>query len=174
MSRLKAYIGLTCKAGGFNEVLKKLLHQHLIDQRDIFLLFGPVDILIRLANLKSLEEFIEKYFNPVRLIGAEENLVTKTLSFIVVAEGTTLAESPFAFVFLNAQPKHLDNVHRTLLSFPEVLSADTVFGPYDIICAAKAVDQMDLLCTVTKIQEIIGVENSVTSIVSPIPIFPEW
>jgi len=172
--RLKAYIGLTCKAGGFNEVLKKLLHQHLIDPKDIFLLFGPVDILIRFANLKSLEEFIEKYFNPVRLIGAEENLITKTLSFIVAREGPSSAESPFAVVFLNVQPMHLESVHQTLLSFPEVLSADIVFGPYDIICSVRAVDQMDLLCTVTKIQEILGVENSVTSIVSPIPLFPEW
>ncbi|MGB9841964.1 MAG: Lrp/AsnC family transcriptional regulator [Candidatus Bathyarchaeales archaeon] len=171
---MKAYIGLTCKAGGFNEVLKKLLHQQLIDPRDIFLLFGPVDILIRFANIQSLEEFIEKYFNPVRLIGAEENLITKTLSFIVAKEGPSIAESPFAFVFLNVQPKNLESVHRTLLSFPEVISVDTVFGPYDIICSVKAVDQMDLLCTVTRIQEVPGVENSVTSIVSPIPLFPEW
>ncbi|MCX8153632.1 MAG: Lrp/AsnC ligand binding domain-containing protein [Candidatus Bathyarchaeota archaeon] len=171
---MKAYIGLTCKAGGFSEVLKKLLHQQLIDQQDIFLLFGPFDILIKIANLQSLEEFIEKYFNPVRLIGVEDNLITKTLSFIVATEGPSISESPFAFVFLNVQPKHLDNVHRKLLGFPEVLSADTVFGPYDIICSVKALDQMDLLCTVTKIQEIPGVENSVTSVVSPIPIFPEW
>jgi hypothetical protein len=171
---LKAYIGLTCKPGGFNDVLKTLLTKKLIDQRDIFLLFGPVDILIRFVNLKSLDEFIEKWFNPIRMIGAEDDLITKTLSFIVISEGPLITESPFAFVFLNAQPKNLSNVQKSLQYLPEVLSADTVFGPYDLVCSVKANDQMELLCIVTKIQEISGVENSVTSIVSPIPIFPEW
>lgn len=140
----------------------------------MFLLFGSVDILIRFVNLKSLDEFIEKWFNPVRMIGAEEDLITKTLSLIVISEGPLITEKPFAFVFLNAQPKNLENVQKSLLNIPEVLSADTVFGPYDVICSVKANDQMDLLCIVTKIQEIPGVENSVTSIVSPIQIFPEW
>ena len=171
---MKAYIGLTCKPGGFNEVLKALLTKKFIDQQDIFLLFGPVDILIRFVNLKSLEEFIEKWFNPVRMIGAEEDLITKTLSLIVISEGPLVTEKPFAFVFLNTQPKNLENVQKSILNFPEVLSADTVFGPYDVICSVKANDQMDLLCTVTKIQEVPGVENSMTSIVSPINVFPEW
>jgi hypothetical protein len=171
---LKAYIGLTCKPGAFNEVLKKLMHQQFIDQQDIFLLFGPVDILIRLVNLKSLDELIEKWFNPVRMIGAEEDLITKTLSLIVISKGPLLTERPFAFVFLNVKPKNLENVRQSLLTFPEVLSADTVFGPHDVICSVKAADQMDLLCIVTKIQEIPGVECSVTSIISPIKIFPEW
>jgi DNA-binding Lrp family transcriptional regulator len=170
---LKAYIGLTCKPGAFNQVLEKLLHQ-FIDQQDMFLLFGPVDILIRFVNLKNLDEFIEKRFNPVRMIGAEEDLITKTLSLVVISEGPLITEKPFAFIFLNAQPKNLENVQKSLLTFPEVLSADTVFGPYDVICSVKANDQMDLLCIVTKIQEIPGVENSVTSIVSPIKICPEW
>jgi hypothetical protein len=167
-------MGLTCKPGAFDDVLKKLLHQQLIDQQDIFLLFGPVDILIRFANLESLDEFIEKRFNPVRMIGAKEDMITKTLSLIVISEGPLLAERPFAFVFLNTQPKNLDNVQKILLTFPDVLSADTVFGPYDVICSIKAHDQMDLLCIVTKIQEVPGVESSVTSLVSPTKILPEW
>jgi DNA-binding Lrp family transcriptional regulator len=171
---MKAYIGLTCKPGGFNEVLKALIAKKFIDQQDLFLLFGPVDILIRFVDLKSVDEFTEKWFNPVRTIGAEDDLITKTLSFIVISEGPLVTERPFAFLFLNTQPKNLENVQKSLLSFPEVLSADTVFGPYDVICSVKANDQMDLVCTVAKIQEIPGVENSVTSIVSPIPIFPEW
>jgi hypothetical protein len=171
---LKAYIGLTCKPGGFNEVLKALLTKRFIDQQDLFLLFGPVDILIRFVNLKSLDEFTEKWFNPVRMIGAEEDLITKTLSLVVISEGPLVTEKPFAFVFLNTQPKNLEKVQKSLIAFPEVLSADTVFGPYDMICSVKAIDQMDLLCTVTKIQELSGVENSVTSIVSPINVFPEW
>ena len=155
-------------------MLKTLLTKKLIDQRDIFLLFGPVDILIRFVNLKSLDEFIENWFNPIRMIGAEDDLITKTLSFIVISEGPLITERPFAFVFLNTQPKNLSNVQKSLQYLPEVLSADTVFGSYDLVCSVKANDQMDLLCIVTKIQEIPGVENSVTSIVSPIPIFPEW
>ena len=170
---MKAYMGLTCKPGSYNEVLKKLINLHL-DQQDIFLLFGPVDIFIRFIGLKSLDEFIEKWFNSVRMLGAEEDLITKTLSLIAISEGPFLAERPYAFIFLNTQPKNLDTVQKSILSFPEVLSADTVFGPYDVICSVKAKDQADLERIVSKIQKISGIESSMTSIVSPIRILPDW
>jgi hypothetical protein len=60
-----------------------------------------------------------------------------------------------------------------LLKIPNVLSADSVFGPY-IICAVKARDHTELEQTVLNIQKIQGVESSITSIISPIKVLPEW
>jgi hypothetical protein len=171
---MKAYMGLTCKSGAYNEVLKKLLLGLQIDQQNVFLLFGPVDILIQFNDLENMDDFVQNWFNKVKMVGAEENLLTKTLSLIVISEGRLPSERPFAFLFLNAQPKNLENVQRSLLAFPEVLSADTVFGPYDLICSVKANGQEDLARTVLAIQRIAGVESSVTSIVSPIRVLPDW
>jgi nitrate reductase NapAB chaperone NapD len=171
---MKAYMGLTCKSGAYNEVLKKLLFSLHIDQQNVFLLFGPVDILVQFNEIKDLDDFVQNWFNKVKMIGAEENLLTKTLSLIVISEGRLPAERPFAFLFLNAQPKNLENVQKSLLEFPEVLSADTVFGPYDVICSVKAKNQEELERTVSAIQRISGVESSVTSIVSSIRVLPDW
>ena len=77
-------------------------------------------------------------------------------------------------MFLNIQPKNLENVRENLLNMPEVLSADSVFGPYDIICSVKTTDQIQLERAVGRIQKITGVESSMTSIVSPIPVLPDW
>ena len=164
---MKAFMGLSCKAGLYTEVLMKLLDLGIF-HRDIFLLFGPVDILVRFSGLKSLDEFIEKSFNRVRMIGAEEDLITKTLSLVVISEGPLLSEKPFAFIFLNTQPKNLENVRKTLLNIPEVLSADSVFGPFDVICSVKANDQIDLERIVSNIQKIPGSVSSMTSIVASI------
>ena len=171
---MKAYMGLTCKSGAYSEVLKKLLFGLQLDQKNVFLLFGPVDILIQFNNLENLDDFVQNWFNKVKMIGAEENLLAKTLSLIVISEGRLPSEKPFAFLFLNVQPKNLENVQRSLLAFPEVLSADTVFGPYDLICSVRAKGQEELEVTVSAIQKIAGVEGSVTSIVSPIRVLPDW
>jgi nitrate reductase NapAB chaperone NapD len=140
----------------------------------VFLLFGPVDILIRFANLANVEEFVEKWVTPIRMIGAEDDLIAKTMSLIVAFEGPTLAEKPFAFLFLNTKPQYVEDVRKKLLSLPEILSADTVLGPFDVICSIKAEDHEDLETSVLLIQQITGVESSVTSIVSPKKVLPDW
>jgi nitrate reductase NapAB chaperone NapD len=167
-------MGLTCKPGAYNEVLKKLIFGLQLDQRNIFLLFGPIDILIQFNNLENLDDFVQNCFNKVKMVGAEENLLTKTLSLIVVSEGRLQSERPFAFLFLNAQPKNVENIQRTLLLFPEMLSADIVFGPYDLICSVRANGQEELERTISAVQSIPGVEGSVTSIVSTIRVLPDW
>ena len=167
-------MGLTCKLGAYNEVLKKLIFGLQLDQRNIFLLFGPIDILIQFNNLENLDDFVQNCFNKVKMVGAEENLLTKTLSLIVVSEGRLQSERPFAFLFLNAQPKNVENIQRTLLLFPEMLSADIVFGPYDLICSVRANGQEELERTISAVQSIPGVEGSVTSIVSTIRVLPDW
>lgn len=149
--KMKAYMSLTCKAGAYDRVMRELLELN-IPKDDIFPLYGPVDILVQFTGLKSLVEFIEELFNPVRKIGAKEDLITRTLTFIVISEGPLLVEEPFAFLLLSTQPQNLENVHRALLNIPEVLSADTVFGPYDVICAVRAKDVVDLDRTISKIR----------------------
>lgn len=174
-------MGLTCKVGAHTEVLKRLLNLCIhgedrvcLYEQDIFLLFGPIDILIQFSGLRSLDEFIEKSFNPIRLLGAEEDLITKTLSLIVILEGPPLIEKPFAFVFINTKPKNLEEAQTKLLKIPNVLTADGVLGPYDIICAVKAKDHTELEQTILNIQNIPGVESLITSIVAPIKVLPEW
>ena len=90
---MKAYISLTCKAGAYNRVLKDLLDLN-IPRGDIFLLFGPMDILVQFSNFKSLDEFKAKWFNPIRMIGAEEAIIAKTLTFIVISESPLFTEEP--------------------------------------------------------------------------------
>ena len=171
---MKAYMGLTCKPGSYNEVLKKLLLGLHIDQQNVFLLFGPVDILVQFADLKDLQEFTEKWFNPIRMIGADEDWIAKTVSLAVISEGPRCSEKPFAFIFLNTKPKSLETVRTKLLTIPEVLSADSVLGPFDVICAVKAADPEELENLVSVIQQISGIESSFTSIVSPIRVMPDW
>ena len=163
---MKAYMSLSYKVGAYNRVLNALLDLN-IPEGDIFLLFGPVDAMVQFKNLKDLNEFVEKWFNPVRMIGAKEELITKTLTFIVISEGPSYVEDPFAFIFLNAEPRNLEKVRKALLTIPEVLSADTVFGPYDVICPIRAKDRRDLRRILGHIQETIpGIEGSMTSVVA--------
>jgi DNA-binding Lrp family transcriptional regulator len=161
---MKAYMCLTCKVGAYNKVLEQLLKLH-IPRGDIFLLFGPFDILIQFNELKSLSEFIEKWFNPITMIGGDEALISRSMTFIVIQEGPSYVEEPFAFVFLNTKPRDLAKVQAALLKVPEVLSADTVFGPYDLICAVKAKDRADLERVISYIHKNIpGIEGSMTTI----------
>ena len=171
---MKAYMGLTCKPGSYNEVLKKLLLGFHLDQQNVHLLFGPVDILIQFPDLKDFQEFTEKYFDPIRMIGADEDMLLKTMSLVVVSEGPKLTEKPFALIFLNVKPKSLETVRKKLLTIPEVLSADSVLGPFDVICSVRAADPEELETSVSVIQQIQGIESSFTSIVSPIRVLPDW
>lgn len=166
-------MGLSCRSGYCMQIFMKLL-QKFIDQRDIFLLFGPVDILIQFNGLKSADEFTEKWFNPIRLIGSDEELITKTLSFITIAEGPEINIKPYAFVFLNTKPKNLETARKKLLSIPEVISADSVFGPYDLICSLRAEDKDELETLVLLIQQIEGVENTMTSVVAGANLIPDY
>jgi len=158
-------MALSCKVGAFNKVLDELIKLHL-SKKHVFLLFGPIDILVQFHELKSLDEFIKKWFNPIRMITAEEPLIDKTQTLIVISEGRSFAEEPYAFEFLNTQPRNLEEVQQALQTLPQVLSADTVFGPYDVICAVKARDRADLEQLVSQIQKVPHVQGSMTEIVA--------
>jgi DNA-binding Lrp family transcriptional regulator len=170
---MKAYMALSCKVGAFNKVLDELIKMnlcaHALHERepDVFLLFGPVDILVQFCELRDLDEFISKWFNPIRMMTAEEQMIDKTQTWIVISEGNSSAEQPFAFLFLNTQPRNLEEVQQALQTYPEVLSADTVFGPYDVICSVKAKDGADLQRLISQIQEKVPhIQGTMTEIVA--------
>ena len=161
---------LSCKAGAYNKVLHELMRLN-IPRGDIFLLFGPIDILVQFKGIKDIDDFVEKWFTPIRMTCCKENLVTKTMTFVVVNEGPQYAEEPFAFTFLNVQPQQLENAQNTLMSIAEVISADIVFGPYDIISPLRAKNQVDLERVISRIQGIVpGLEGAATTIVAMIRI----
>ena len=140
-----------------------------LSMKDVFLLFGPVDILVQFRELKDLDQFINKWFNPIRAITPQEPMIEKTQTLIVISEGKPYSEEPYAFLFLNTQPRNIEQVQKELQSIPNVLSADTVFGPYDVICAVKASNKEDLKRLVLKIQkEVSNIQGTVTAIVASI------
>jgi DNA-binding Lrp family transcriptional regulator len=165
---MKAYMCLTCKLGAYNKVLEELMKLN-VPRGDIFLLFGPIDVFVQFGGLKDMAEFVEKWFNPVRMIGGKEVLITKTMTFVVVKEGPSYSEEPFAFTFLNVQPRNLESVQQELLKVPEVISADIVFGPYDLICPIRAKDRADLERVISSIdRNCPGIEGAATTIVAMI------
>lgn len=163
---MKAYMGLSCKVGAFNRVLDELIKLNL-SKKEVFLLFGPVDILVQLRDLNGLDEFINKWFNPIRNITPQESLIERTQTLIVISEGKAFTEEPYAFLFLNTQPRNLEQVQEKLQEIPKVLSADTVLGPYDVIAAVRANDKEDLKQLISQIQEKVPhIQGTVTAIVA--------
>jgi DNA-binding Lrp family transcriptional regulator len=157
---------LSCKVGAKTKVLDELIKRGL-SKKDMYLLLGPAEVLIQLHGLKDLDEFISKWFNPVRTITAQEAMIDKMETLIVISEGKAFTEEPYAFLFLNTQPRNLELVQQKLQGIPKVLSADTVFGPYDVISAIKANDNKDLQLIISQIQkEVPEIQGTTTAIVA--------
>ena len=165
---MKAYMTLTCKVGAYTKVLDELIKMNL-SKKEIFLLFGPVDILVQFPGLENLNDFIENWFNPIRMLTPQEPMIEKSQTLIVISKGKQFSEEPYAFLFLNTQPRNLEKVQEALQKMPEVLSADTVFGPYDVIAAVRVRDKIELQKLIARIQkDVPHIEGTVTAIVSPI------
>ena len=157
---------ISCKVGARTKVLDELIKLGL-SKKEIYLLLGPAEIIIQIHGLTNLDEFISKWFNPIRTLTTQEGMIDKTETFIVIAEGKSFTEEPYAFLFLNTHPRNLEIVQQKLQSIPKVLSADTVFGPYDVICAVKANDNKDLQLLISQIQkEIPQIQGTTTAIVA--------
>jgi hypothetical protein len=157
---------LSCKVGAYNRVLDELIKMNL-SKKNVFLLFGPVDILVEFSGLKSLDEFVNNWFNPIRMLTPEEPMIDKTQTLIVISEGRAFSEEPYAFLFLNTQPRNLEKVQEALQNISGVLSADTVFGPYDVICAVRVGNKVELQKLIAKIQkEVPHIQGTVTAIVA--------
>jgi hypothetical protein len=152
--------------GSYTQVLQELNDLKIPKENITELLYGSIDILIQFINLQSLDEFVEKWFNPIMRINTEKVLITETLTFIVIAPGPSLTEDPFAYLFINTHPQNYEKIRETLLTTPSVLSADTVFGPYDIVCAVQAKNGTELDRLVTRIhRNIQGIKVSMIGVV---------
>lgn len=163
---MKAYMTLSCKVGAYNRVLDELIKLNL-SKKDVFLLFGPVDILVQFSGLKNLDDFISNWFDRIRVLTPEEPMINKTQTLIVISEGKPFSEEPYSFLFLNTQPRNLEKVQETLQKIPGVLSADTVFGPFDVITAVRVRNQIELEKLIAKIQkEVPHIQGTVTAIVA--------
>jgi hypothetical protein len=163
---MRAYMGLTCKAGCYNKVMKELLELE-IPKWDIFLLYGPIDVLVKFEGFNSLTEFVEKWFNPVRRVCSKERLIAKTMTYVVVIDGPSYMEEPFAFMFLNVHPVDAELAQQTLLKNPHVISADFVFGPCDLIVPVRAKNNIDLERVVSSIHsDVSGIEEAHTTVVA--------
>ena len=103
------------------------------------------------------------------MIGAEEELITETLTLVVIKESSPITEVPYAFIFVNTKPPAYEDVRRSVLAIPEVLSADLVFGPYDIVCPVRAKDRTDLERVLLDIQTSCSdIERTLTCIVKEV------
>src|SRR3990170_380276 len=159
---MRAYMGLTCKAGCYNKVIEELTKLN-IPTWDIFLLYGPIDVLVKFEGFNSLKEFVEKWFNPVRMVCAEERLIAKTMTYVVVIDGPLFMEEPFAFMFLNVHPRDVELAQQALLKNSHVISADFVFGPCDLIVPVRAKSNVDLESVVANIHcAVSGIEEAYT------------
>ena len=163
-------MALTCKSGEYNEVIEKLTEMS-IPLGNIYLLYGPIDIMVKFDDLTNIDEFITKWFNPIRNIGAEKNSIWKTMTYIVAIEGPKYAESPFAFMFLNVQPRDAEFVQKKLIALPQVISADFVFGPCDFIVPVRAKNQIDLQKAIQAVHNsVTGLAEAYTTVVAMIQI----
>ena len=159
-------MGLTCKAGCYNKVMAELTKLD-IPTWDIFLLYGPIDVLVKFEGFNSLNEFVEKWFNPVRMVCSKERLIAKTMTYVVVIEGPSFMEEPFAFMFLNVHPRDVEEAQQTLLRNTHVISADFVFGPCDLIVPVRAKNNADLERVVSSIHcDVSGIEEAYTTVVA--------
>ena len=165
---MKAYMTLSCKAGAYKKVLGELIKMNL-SQKNVFVLFGLADILVQFRGLKNLDDFITNWFNPIRALTPEEPLVEKAQTLLVISEGRSFEEEPYAFLFFNTQPRNLEKLQETLQNIKGVLSADTVFGPYDVICAVRVRNKVELKQLLEKIEaEVQDVQGIVTEILAPL------
>ena len=97
----------------------------------------------------------------------QKPMIENIQTLIVISEGKPLTEKPEAFVFLNTNPKYLEKVQQELQSISGVLSADTVFGTYDVVCAVRATAKKNLKQIISKIQEnVSNIRGTVTAIVA--------
>ena len=159
---------LSSKVGAYSRVLDELIKMNL-SKKDVFLLFGPIDILVQVRDIENLDDFIKNWFNPIRMLTLGEPLIDKTQTLIVISEGKPFIEEPYAFLFLNTQPRNLEKVQASLQKIPEVLSADTVFGPYDLICAVRVENKNELQKLIARIQKDVPyIQGTFTAIVSPL------
>ena len=83
--------------------------------------------------------------------------------FTVEIDDSLLGIGVKASVGINRDPKHKDEIHKTLMDIPEVVSISEVTGRFDIIIQvyAKNLEALHVI-VIKKIGKIPGIQNSET------------
>jgi DNA-binding Lrp family transcriptional regulator len=158
-------MSLSCRTGYYRQVLREL-GKIKISNSDIHLLFGPMDILCKF-EFNSIDDFRTEFFDQVRNIGGEEEWIAQSMTFFVIDSRGENVDNPFAYIFLNTHPRNLEKVQKAILEIPQIMTADTVFGLYDIICSVKARNREELEKVIDHIQRNIKeITSSVTAIIT--------
>jgi DNA-binding Lrp family transcriptional regulator len=158
-------MSLSCRTGYYRQVLREL-GKIKIPNKNIHLLFGPMDILCKF-EFNSIDDFRTEIFDRVRKIGREEEWIAQSMTFFVIDSKGEIVEDPFAYIFLNTHPRNLEKVEKAILEIPQIMTADTVFGLYDVICSVKAINREELEKIIDHIQRNIKeITNSVTAIIT--------
>ncbi|MDH3279289.1 MAG: Lrp/AsnC family transcriptional regulator [Nitrosopumilus sp.] len=83
--------------------------------------------------------------------------------FTVEIDDSLLGIGVKASVGINRDPKYKDEIHKTLMGIPEVVSISEVTGRFDIIIQVYAKDLESLhIIVIKKIGKIPGIQNSET------------
>lgn len=134
---------------------------HRFDELDMKLLFELTkDGSISVPTLSK-----KLGINASVLYSRIKRLMKKKLikKFTVEIDDSLLGIGVKASVGINRDPKHKDDIHKTFMNIPEVVSISEVTGRFDIIIQVYAKD-LEALHTIVieKIGKVPGVQNSET------------
>ena len=134
---------------------------HRFDELDMKLLFELTkDGSISVPTLSK-----KLGINASVLYSRIKRLMKKKLikKFTVEIDDSLLGIGVKASVGINRDPKHKDEIHKTLMEIPEVVSISEVTGRFDIIIQvyAKNLEALHVI-VIKKIGKIPGIQNSET------------
>jgi len=134
---------------------------HRFDELDMKLLFELTkDGSISVPTLSK-----KLGINASVLYSRIKRLMKKKLikKFTVEIDDSLLGIGVKASVGINRDPKYKDEIHKTLMGIPEVVSISEVTGRFDIIIQVYAKDLESLhIIVIKKIGKIPGIQNSET------------
>ncbi|NHV98765.1 MAG: Lrp/AsnC family transcriptional regulator [Thaumarchaeota archaeon] len=163
-----AYIGIKAKPGTHRRI-----HNEIRDMgASAYMVCGEIDIICKVNQFNTISEFDSKWHEPISKIGAEENMVRAIQTFIVAKESPRpLKKEPYAFIFLKIIPSRIDITFSSLLNLDGVMTADVIYGVYDVILTVDAKDLKELESILNKILEIPGVLETTTMVVFPSEVY---
>lgn len=166
----KAYVLFSCTPGAEDYIITQLKTINSI--KDAHGTFGSYDIITKIEdnNGRNLNEIVsELRHNIKKLLGTltlivkdNKNQFNKTLQ---KNENEVLEKySTFAYVAINYEKANVDEntMLSELTSIPEILEADAVFGPFDIMCRIVAPSYNDITEITKKIRKIKNIKNTTT------------
>lgn len=164
----KAYVLINSVPGSEDFIISQL--KSIESVIDAYGAFGPYDIIINLqtADDEKLKQVLSKRIRKVSKIQSTLTLITeKNDKFgkkLNKTERETLEKySAHAYVMIQCEKSHEDNILSELAKIPEVIEADGLIGAFDIICRVVAPTYNDISGIVTKtIRKLEGIKTTTT------------